>query len=110
MSFADLVESADRAAQDFLGGQSVTYETEFGARRSVVGIFDEQYVKVDPGSSGGLAVEQAGPAIFFRLEDLPLHPEQDDPRITIGDKVYRVRERQTDGAGGGIRLLLHVEE
>lgn len=105
MSFADLVAVTDRAVQGLLGGVEVTYAPAVGAPVQVTGMFDENYLLVIPGDAG---VEQVGPALFVRLEDLPIVPEDDDPTITIDGKIYRVRERQTDGAaGGGIRLLLH---
>jgi hypothetical protein len=103
MSFADLVERADRAAQDHLGGVTVTYAPAVGAAVEVVGIFDEVYRLLDPGEAG---VEQVTPAVFFRLDDLPVHPDEDEPELTIEGLTYQIRERQPDGQGG-IRLLLH---
>lgn len=105
MAFADLVTRIDRAAQEHLGGVTVTYAPEVGDPVDVTGIFDENFVLIEPGES---MVEQRMPAVWLRLEDLPVHPDDDDPELTIGGHTYRVRERQTDGsAGGGIRLLLH---
>lgn len=108
MAFSDLVEGIDRAAQTLLGGVPVIYQPEVGGPVTVQGIFDERYTLVQPGNAG---VEQLGPAVFLRLEDLPVHPDDDEPRLTIGGKVYTVRERQPDGPqGGGIVLLLHLLE
>jgi hypothetical protein len=103
--FPDLVERIDRAVQGHLGGVTVTYATASGDPVEVEGMFDENYLLISPGET---AVESGVPALFLRLEDLPELPEDDDPEITIDGKVYRVRERQTDGsAGGGVLLLLH---
>jgi hypothetical protein len=105
MGYADLVLAADRAAQVLLGGVTATYAPEVGVSVSVVGLFDERYVKITAGSLGG--VESCGPAFFCHLADLPVDPESDDPTITIAGTAYHVVERQRDGVGG-IRLLLHV--
>jgi hypothetical protein len=103
--FAELVAKIDRAVQSHLGGVPVVYQPEHGAAVEVTGLFDENYTLVDPSNS---SVEQVGPVVWLRLEDLPVHPEDDEPTLLISGTSYRVRERQTDGAaGGGIRLLLH---
>ncbi len=105
MSFADLVESTDRLAQEHLGGVDVIYQPGTGGPVTVRGIFDENFVLVDAGEAG---VEQVTPVVHLRLEDLPSDPATDDPTLAIAGKVYRVRHRQVDGApGGGIRLYLH---
>lgn len=105
MAFADLVATTDRAVQDILGSVTVTYAPAEGDPVPVEGMFDENYVLVQGDNAG---VEQRGPALFVRLQDLPVHPDDDDPVITIASVDYTVRERQTDGSqGGGIVLLLH---
>lgn len=106
MAFADLVTGCDRVALSLLGGTTVVYRSQYEDPVEVTGLFDAQYVLVRPGEAGS---ESAGPALFVRLEDLPVHPDEDEPEIEIGDKVYRVHERQPDGVGG-IRLLLHRVE
>lgn len=106
--FSDFVEGIDRAALALLGGVPVIYQPEVGAPVTVTGMFDENYTLLRPGNAG---VEQVGPAVFLRLEDLPVHPDNDEPTLTIGGIAYRIRERQTDGPqGGGITLLLHRVE
>jgi hypothetical protein len=105
MSFSDLVARIDRAVHGHLGSVTVTYSPEVGDAVEVQGVFDANYVLLDQGNAG---VEQVGPAVWLRLEDLPVNPEDDEPTITIGALSYSVRERQTDGdVGGSIRLLLH---
>lgn len=104
MTWAAHIERMDRAVQGHLGGVPVIYDPEAGAPVTVTGMFDAQYVLVKPGELG---VESVGPAVFLLLEDLPVHPDDDDPTITIGGTAYTVRERQPDGMGG-IRLLLHL--
>jgi hypothetical protein len=104
MSFADLVAAADRAVQGHLGSVTVTYQPEVGSAVLVQGMWNEGYVLLDQGEAG---VEQLGPSVFLRLEDLPTDPMVDTPILTIEGQDYQVRDRQPDGAGG-IRLVLHL--
>lgn len=104
MDFADDIERIDRAARTHLGGVAIVYAS-VGGTVEPIGIFDELYVLTDRTSG----VEQVSPAVWLSLADLPVHPDDDDPLLTIAGKNYRVRERQPDG-GGGIRLLLHVAD
>ena len=98
MAFADLVAQVDRAAQAALGGEVVTYKPLVGPAVPVTGIFDEQFVLAKGDANAG--VEAQGPAVFFRIEDLPVDPENDDPTLTIRGQAYRVIERMRDGIGG----------
>lgn len=98
MSFEDLVAQVDRAAQSLLGGEIVTYAPSVGSPVQVTGMFDEQYVLAKGDANAG--VETLGPAVFFRLEDLPVDPEDDEPTLTIRGNAYSVHERRPDGMGG----------
>jgi hypothetical protein len=112
-SFDELVAEIDRVAIDVFGDKSedgeplpVTYTPSDGDPVQVTGIFGQLYelAKGDPDAG----VETLGPAIFFRLEDLPVDPEDDDPTLTIRGDDYRVIERRPDGQGGivlGLRLV-----
>jgi hypothetical protein len=107
MSFADLIEAVDRVAMDVFGEVvPVVYAPSIGTPANVTGIFDENYVLAKGSADSG--VEVSGPAAFFRLEDLPDVPEDDDPMLTIRSIEYRVIERRPDGLGG-IVLVLRVE-
>lgn len=106
MSFADLVAAADRAAQSALGGESVIYRPSVEAAVEVTGIFDEQYVLAKGTAEAG--VESVGPAVFFRLEDLPVDPDEDEPTLEIRGVEYRVIERRPDGVGGIVLGLRRV--
>lgn len=122
MSFDELVADLDRAVQGALGGALVTYQPQsrsymgsylgrylgsyLGAAASpveVTGMFDAQYVLVSGSAEAG--VETVGPAVFVRLEDLPIDPEDDEPTLTIGGVDYRVIERRPDGMGGILLVL-----
>lgn len=104
MAFDDLVEQADRAALAQLGGVVVTYDPQ-GASPAVqvTGLFDEQYILAKGNAEAG--VETIGPAVFFRLADLPVDPENDEPTLTIRGSAYRVIERRRDGMGGIVLAL-----
>jgi hypothetical protein len=104
VTFAELVESTDRAAQAHLGGESVTYQPAVGPAVPITGIFDLAYALAKGSPEAG--VETLGPAVFLRLEDLPADPEEDEPALTIRGVVYRVVERLPDGGMGGIVLAL----
>lgn len=103
MGFSDLVEQIDRAAQMHLGAVSVLYQPSIGAAVPVDGIFDALYVLAKGGAEAG--VETTGPAVFFRLGDLPADPEDDDPTLTIDGIDYRVIERRPDSMGGIVMAL-----
>jgi hypothetical protein len=113
MSFANLIARVDRIAMDVFGDKdangdpvSITYAPAVGASVPVIGIFDEQYVLAKGTAYAG--VEALGPAVFLRLEDLPLDPEDDDPVITIRGNEYSVVERRPDGLGGIVLVLRFV--
>ena len=104
MAFPDLVSGMDLALLATFGVDT-TYASPAAASAAVRGIFDAAYVRIDAGEAG---VSSAGPAVFYRLTDLPVDPADDYPRITIGGVVYTVTEVAKDGQGG-VRLMLHRE-
>ncbi|HET9063670.1 MAG TPA: hypothetical protein VFO62_10315 [Candidatus Binatia bacterium] len=107
MGFAELVAAADRAAQQHLGGEPVIYAPAAGAPVSVVGIFDEVYAVAKGEPEAGVGV--LGPAVFLRLEDLPVDPESDEPTLTIRGFDYRMTgPPQPDGIGGVMLTLRRV--
>jgi len=106
MGFAELVAAADDATREHLGGEPVTYQPAVGAPVEPVGIFDEAYVLAKGDAEAG--VETLGPAVFLRLEDLPVDPELDEPTLTIRGVEYRVIERRPAGLGGIVLALRRV--
>lgn len=101
--FGAAVAAADRVVQGKLGGVTVTYQPTTGLAVPVVGMFDAQFLLAKGTAEAG--VEALGPAVFFRLEDLPMDPEVDEPTLTIGGDQYRVIERRPDGLGGIVLVL-----
>jgi hypothetical protein len=103
-TYGNLVAAADRAAQLKLGGELVTYDPAGAAPPvSVTGIFDPNYTLAKGAALAG--VEALGPSVFFRLEDLPVDPEDDEPTLTIRSVAYKVIERRPDGLGGIVLAL-----
>lgn len=107
MGFFDVVERADRSCFSHLGKVSATYAPSVGSPVVVDGLFDRPYDQIVEGSAE-YGVEQRSPMIFFRLEDLPTDPDDDDPTITIDGQDYEVIERKPDAERAGIVLVLHV--
>ena len=103
MTFAALIAQADRAVQNALGGEVVTYTPAVGLPASVVGMFDSQFVLAKGDAHAG--VESVAPAVFLRLSDLPTDPAIDDPILTIRSITYRVLERLPDDLGGVLLVL-----
>lgn len=93
---------ADRAVLHHLGG-TVRYAPSVGAPVDVRGIFDAAYVRADVGQAG---VASSGPAVFFRLADLPADPAADKPTLTVDGTTYKVAKVEKDGQGG-VLLRLH---
>lgn len=106
MAYADLVAAADRAAMAALGGVIVTYAPQSGPAVPVTGIFDSVFVLAKGSAMAGVGA--GAPAVFFRLSDLPVDPEVDEPTLTIGGVAYHVIERMPDDMGGIVLALRRV--
>jgi hypothetical protein len=84
----------------------VIYQPAVGAAVLIQGLFDELYSLAQAGAEAG--TETLVPAVFLRLSDLPVDPEQDDPTLTIAGFDYRVIERRTAGLGAIVLALRKV--
>lgn len=102
MTWPGLVAQMDRALLTAVGS-ATSYKGATSPAITVTGIFDAAYVRVEVGEAG---VSSAGPAVFYRLSDLPVDPESDDPDITIDGVTYGVIAVKKDGQGG-VHLQLH---
>ncbi len=104
MTFAEDVARADRDVLDALG-EPVIYQPTVGAAVPVTGVFAEQYQLAKGGGEAGVGA--LGPAVFLRLEDLPLDPEDDDePTVTIRGIAYHVVGPPHRDEVGGAALVL----
>jgi hypothetical protein len=93
----------DRAVQGNLGGVPVVYAPAVGSPVTVLSMHDQHQVTQTDGPAG---VERVYDSVFLLLADLPaINPLNDNPRLTVEGKSYRVRERRLDNAGG-ITLFL----
>lgn len=70
---------------------------------SLVGIPDEAFESVDPGT--GVIIISDHPMVGIKIIDLPFTPRKDD-LVTMRSRDFRVVESQTDGHAG-LKLLLH---
>lgn len=104
-AFTDLVAELDQAVMAELGGEQVIYQPAVGAAVTITGMFDAQYVLAQGDAETG--VEVAGPAVFLRLNELPVDPALDEPILTIRGTNYNAKKRNPDGVGG-ILLTLRV--
>jgi hypothetical protein len=104
MSWAALAGGLNTAVLAHFG-EATTYSPGVGQAVQVQGIFDAAYVRVDAGEAG---VSSVGPAVWYRLADLPVDPVEDEPQIVVGTVTYEVREAQKDGQGGVLLLLRKV--
>lgn len=105
MTFSDLIAAADRAIGAAMGNE-IVYLPAVGPPTTVVGVFDELYVLATGDPEAGVSV--IGPAVFLRLDDLPVNPELDEPRVQVAGSTYRVVERKPDGLGGIVLALRRV--
>lgn len=107
MGFADSVALADRAVHVHLGSVSVTYVPLSGSAVTIAGMFDANYVLVDPVDPG---IESVTPSVWLSAGNIALlatHPDDDTPTLTIGGIDYSVYESKPEGLGG-IRFMLHL--
>lgn len=106
MGFPERVAAVDNAVREHLGNVTVVYQPATGEAVTLEDqVFDENYVLIEASES---AVEQVTPAVWLTLADLPIDPDEDDPRLTINGTIYKVRERKRDSLGTVLLLLLRA--
>ncbi len=77
-------------------GEPATYVYEDGTEIALNGIFDNDFISVDPGS--GAPVQGRNPRFVVPTAKLPKEPTVNDHVIVRGIN-YRVIESQPDGTG-----------
>lgn len=107
MGFLDLIAAADRVVLANLGGEPVTYRPQYGTPGGVTVTGIVSFPPVLATGDAPSSVQARADSVFFRLSDLPIDPEVDNPTLIIRGLTYRVAERQPDDAGG-ITLLLRT--
>ncbi len=108
MSWPTLAGLAQRATLRAFG-ESVSYTPIGGELVSLVGIFSERYVDVDlnavSGNIGNVSVASVGPAIDFKLADLPGGVAERGATLVIRGKAYTVANVEPDGHGAALLRL-----
>lgn len=81
----------------------ITYHPAVGAPVPVKAIFSDPFMPVDGDQPSG--VEAIAPSVFLKLEDLPIHPDFDEPTLTINGLSYKVIGRVPAGLGAIVLRL-----
>ncbi len=103
MGWKDLSAGVNDACLETFGEEEeVVYTPAGGSPIPVDGIYDEDYVAVDPES--GLEVSSAQPNIFLRRADLSADPGKNDV-VTLRGRTFKVIDWHPDSEGGGIAVL-----
>lgn len=84
-------------------GEPVMFYPAKGGAYEIRGIFDHEYVTVDPDTEQQISANQ--PALGVNLNDLPLDIEEGD-LFKIRNLTYKVVDNREDGQGGAT-ILLH---
>ena len=85
-------------------GEAVTYTYATGAPISITGVFDEQYLGVEP--ADGQTVTSAMPVLGVQLSQFPARPQQGDGVFIVRTaQRFIVREVRPDGHGAAKLML-----
>lgn len=104
MSWTDLVSGLNRSCQNaFSEKEGVLYKLKGGADILIQGIFDKNYISIDPDT--GATISSTTPVLGIVASDLPRLPDEGD-RVVIRTITYKVMEYQPDSEGM-IKLILH---
>ncbi|HQT79769.1 MAG TPA: hypothetical protein PLD10_22220 [Rhodopila sp.] len=85
-------------------GEAVTYTYANGAPVNMTGVFDEQYLGLEP--ADGQTVTTAMPVLGVQMSQFPAPPQQGDTVLILrtGNR-YIVREVRPDGHGAAKLML-----
>lgn len=106
MSFSSGFDKLTAGAQEHFKstfGETVEYEPRLGGSLSVVGVFNDKALFVDPQTEQVVSSQQ--PTLGVKRSDLDAAPIKGD-RVTIRGKKYLVHDSQEDGEGW-LHLFLH---
>lgn len=104
MSWTDLVNGMNRCCQNaFSEKEGVIYIRNNGDQLSIQGIFDANFISVDPDT--GATISSTTPVLAIIANDLPVSPDEGD-KVVIRGVTYKVMETQPDSEGM-IKLILH---
>ena len=96
--FDALLPGLNNLCIDFFSTKKpVTFIREGLDEFSLKGIFDNNYISVDPDS--GASIISSQPVIGVREIDIPGGKTTEDDRIRVDGVVYRITDDQPDSAG-----------
>lgn len=102
--FEDLVLGVNNLCVDvFKTSKIISFRRSGMESFNVEGIFDENYVVVDPNT--GAQIMSSKPVLTMRSGDIPGGKGQESDRFDIDGKIYRIDDEQADSEGM-IRLFL----
>lgn len=84
-------------------GEAIVYKGSGLLNHSFVGVFDENYVEVDPAT--GQAVSTQAITIFYKVSDLPETPANRS-EFEVRGTTYFTRHVEVDGKGGARVFLM----
>jgi len=98
-----LIDGLNQACKDtFSNRESYTYKYRDGSSTPIKGIFDKNYISVDPDS--GATISANTPVLGIVASDLSRKPYEGDS-VLIDSVEYMVMEQQPDSEGM-IKLIL----
>ena len=100
--FAKLTAGIHSAIQKSFG-EDAEYFPRSGGSVSLVGVYNEQFIAVDPNTTQDIATQQ--PNFGIKRSDLSSDPVKGD-RLQLRDRTFVIHDAQEDGEGW-IILLLH---
>lgn len=96
--FEDLVLGVNNLCVDvFKTSQVVIFHREGMESFTLDGIYDENYVAVDPNT--GASIMSTSPVLIVKEIDIPGGKSLDSDRVEVGDKKYRIEDDQPDSGG-----------
>jgi len=104
MAWADMANRMLGVAVRTFNEVGVVYTPAGGSPLSLMAVFDDAHLRVDPGT--GAPISSTNPIMGIRNSDLPAAPRKGDTVLVRGVR-YRVIEAQPDGVAGS---LLELQE
>lgn len=100
-SWNDMVEGMNEAVTEVFG-ETVTYSPIVGDDVEIQGVFDANYLEIDPET--GAAIQSTNPMLGINSADLDAEPTNGD-QVTVRSVLYNVIEWQPDSEGHGKLVL-----
>lgn len=107
MSWEELTAGVQRACVSTFGATAAPFYRPHGAGPgyTLPGIFRDEAVEVDAGD--GVSISSVAPVLHVRRADMQADPMEDD-EVDVRGRTYQVKNRQPDGEGMLLLMLLEV--